>query len=185
MTTGAAVSVCVSMQGGATDKTIGTADAVVCLAASDKFLVVGRASGTVHRYTLPHISLTDKYVLRCRPQQLALNCDSTRMSIIDINGILSFFDLDTRKADVSGKVTVGEHLSYERKVPAVASALRIVVHVAVVALSCVMSATELMYVYFVGVGVAVSLAGHVGHDVGPGQSQAVRSHGEDPHVHLP
>jgi hypothetical protein len=38
------------------------------------------------------------------------------MSIIDINGILSFFDLDVRKPDASGKLVVGEHLSYERKV---------------------------------------------------------------------
>jgi hypothetical protein len=40
------------------------------------------------------------------------------MSIIDINGILSFFDLDTRKPDPSNpsKTIVGEHLSYERKV---------------------------------------------------------------------
>jgi WD repeat-containing protein 35 len=63
---------------GGSAKGMGTNDAIVCLAASDKYLVVGRASGTVHRYTLPHISLSDKYVLRCRPQQLALNCDSTR-----------------------------------------------------------------------------------------------------------
>jgi carbon-monoxide dehydrogenase medium subunit len=36
--------------------------------------------------------------------------------IIDINGILSFFDLDVRKPDATGKMVVGEHLSYERKV---------------------------------------------------------------------
>lgn len=42
----------------------------------------------------------------------------TSMSIIDINGILSFFDLDTRRPDPAnaGKTIVGEHLSYERKV---------------------------------------------------------------------
>ena len=39
------------------------------------------------------------------------------MSIIDINGILSFFDLDVRKPDATGKMVVGEHLAYERKVP--------------------------------------------------------------------
>jgi hypothetical protein len=43
------------------------------------------------------------------------------MSIIDINGILSFFDLDIRKPDGSGKLVVGEHLAYERKVSPVAS----------------------------------------------------------------
>ena len=40
------------------------------------------------------------------------------MSIIDINGILSFFDLDTRKPDPANpaKSIIGEHLAYERKV---------------------------------------------------------------------
>ena len=44
------------------------------------------------RYSLPHIALEHKYTLRCRPQTMAINCDS-RMSIIDNNGVLTFFDL--------------------------------------------------------------------------------------------
>lgn len=95
--------------------TVGTSDVISCLAATDRYLLVGRASGTVHRYTLPHISLTDKFVLRCRPAKLAVNCDNSRMAIIDINGILSFFDLDTKRTDASGAVVTGEHLEYERK----------------------------------------------------------------------
>mmetsp|Transcript_9052 Transcript_9052/g.14851 ORF Transcript_9052/g.14851 Transcript_9052/m.14851 type:complete len:1200 (+) Transcript_9052:114-3713(+) len=71
-----------------------TSDAIACVAASDKVLLVGRESGIVHRYTLPHISLENKFVLRCRPQLLAINCNSTRMSIIDINGVLTFFDME-------------------------------------------------------------------------------------------
>lgn len=45
---------------------------------------------------------------------LALNCNLTKMSIIDINGVLTFFDL-TAKATGGGANTVGEHLSFERK----------------------------------------------------------------------
>ena len=47
-----------------------------------------------------------------------MNCDSTRFSIIDINGVLSFYDLE---ADGQGQPTggikqgVGEHLMNERK----------------------------------------------------------------------
>ena len=33
-------------------------------------------------------------MVRCRPQLLGINCNATRMSIIDINGILTFFDFD-------------------------------------------------------------------------------------------
>lgn len=99
-----------------------TSDLISCICASDKYLIVGRESGTIFRYTLPHIALENKYVVRCRPQLLALNCTSTRMSIIDINGVLTFFDLDTRATPGAGGAIeggqssdLGEHLSFERK----------------------------------------------------------------------
>jgi len=71
--------------------TASTSDPICSVAASDKLLLVGRESGMVHQYSLPHLLLEGQYLLRCRPQVMALNCDSTRFSIIDINGILSFF----------------------------------------------------------------------------------------------
>lgn len=40
-----------------------------------------------------------------------MNCDSTKFSIIDINGVLSFYDL-TDNADGAG---TGQHLPMERK----------------------------------------------------------------------
>lgn len=48
-------------------------------------------------------------------QMLSLNCNLSKMSIIDINGVLTFFDL-TAKATGGGTNTVGEHLAFERKV---------------------------------------------------------------------
>ncbi|XP_074656125.1 WD repeat-containing protein 35-like isoform X2 [Tubulanus polymorphus] len=92
-----------------------TQDAICCIAASDKILVVGRESGTVNRYSMPMVQLTQKYVLSCRPHQLALNCTSSRMSIIDISGMLTFFDLDTKITDLDGQEVIGEHLKFERK----------------------------------------------------------------------
>ncbi len=74
--------------------------------------MVGRASGVVHRYSLPHLTVEGQHLLRCRPYMLALNCNASKMSIIDINGVLSFYDLTGR----SGSSTQGEHLSFERKV---------------------------------------------------------------------
>ncbi len=53
-------------------------------------------------------------MLRCRPQKLALNCDGSRVSIIDINGVLSFYDMEVSTND-DGTAS-GEHLGFERKV---------------------------------------------------------------------
>lgn len=75
--------------------------------------MIGRESGMVFQYTLPRVMLENKFQLRCRPQQLALNCTSSRMSIIDINGILSFYDLDVRTNEDG--TSEGEHLAFERK----------------------------------------------------------------------
>jgi hypothetical protein len=48
-----------------------------------------------------------------------MNCDSTKFSIIDINGILSFYDFEaagTNPAAARGAQQMkGEHLSTERK----------------------------------------------------------------------
>lgn len=48
-----------------------------------------------------------------------MNCDSTRFSIIDINGVLSFYDLeasgDPQVNQGMNMNTVGEHLAAERK----------------------------------------------------------------------
>ncbi|GAX81565.1 hypothetical protein CEUSTIGMA_g8993.t1 [Chlamydomonas eustigma] len=89
-----------------------TSDSISALCATENVLMVGRASGVVQRYSLPHLTPEGKHVLRCRPQMLALNCNQTKMSVIDINGVLSFFDL-TAKGGTPG--TQGEHLAFERK----------------------------------------------------------------------
>ena len=90
---------------------------VSAIAASDQFLMIGRVSGVVNRYSLPHLSMEGRHLLRCRPQLMSLNCNSTRMSIIDINGVLSFFDLTAAGESVGTGLmaTSGEHLQFERK----------------------------------------------------------------------
>ena len=61
-----------------------------------------------------------KHMLRCKPQALALNCNCTRLSIIDFHGVLSFYDLRAPPlqpgAQGGGVPTAGEHLAAERKV---------------------------------------------------------------------
>lgn len=90
-------------------------DAICSIVASQKHLLVARERGDLYRYTLPHIALDKKYKLRCRPQQMAINCDSTKLSIIDVAGMLSFFDMEARSTGPDGRTVDGEHLAYERK----------------------------------------------------------------------
>ena len=92
-----------------------TSDEIYCVTANQKYLIVGRESGTLHRYTLPHISLESQYMVRCVPHMVGINCDSTRLSIIDMTGILTFFDceaINSREANEpngGGMSSPGDH----------------------------------------------------------------------------
>lgn len=91
---------------------IGCMDPICSIAAGPDCVIIGRYSGTVLRYSLPYIQLENKLQLRCRPQQMHMNCDGSRFSIVDINGVLSFYDM--MNDDKTGQ-TQGEHLAIERK----------------------------------------------------------------------
>jgi WD repeat-containing protein 35 len=85
--------------------TAATNDPIACVCASASVLIVARSSGTVHKYALPHITLESKHVLKCRPELIALNCTNTRLSVIDINGILTLFDLvENTQSDAMSKL---------------------------------------------------------------------------------
>eukprot|EP01012_Entosiphon_sulcatum_P034864 TRINITY_DN4426_c0_g1_i1.p1 TRINITY_DN4426_c0_g1~~TRINITY_DN4426_c0_g1_i1.p1 ORF type:complete len:1254 (+),score=336.39 TRINITY_DN4426_c0_g1_i1:198-3764(+) len=91
-----------------------TNDAICAVCGSDKYLFVGRESGTVNMYSLPNTALVNKFVISCRPYQLALNCTSTRLSVIDINGALSFYRIGGPET-FSNSPKPGERLNFERK----------------------------------------------------------------------
>ncbi|XP_063186602.1 WD repeat-containing protein 35 isoform X4 [Chroicocephalus ridibundus] len=93
----------------------GTRDPICAITASDKMLLVGRESGTIQRYSLPSVALVQKYTLNCRAYQLSLNCNSSRVAIIDLSGVLTIFNLDTRVVDSTGQQVIGEQLKLERK----------------------------------------------------------------------
>uniref|UniRef100_A0A452VFJ2 WD repeat-containing protein 35 n=1 Tax=Ursus maritimus TaxID=29073 RepID=A0A452VFJ2_URSMA len=80
-----------------------------------KQMLIGRESGTIQRYSLPNVGLIQKYSLNCRAYQLSLNCNSSRLAVIDISGVLTFFDLDARVTDSTGQQVIGELLKLERK----------------------------------------------------------------------
>jgi WD repeat-containing protein 35 len=92
-----------------------TGGAICSVAASARYLLVGREGGVVHQYQLPSLVLENKFKLRCRPVQMRMNCDSTRFSVIDDANVLTFFDMEARTIGHMGSTTIGEHLSFERK----------------------------------------------------------------------
>ncbi|KAJ3613075.1 hypothetical protein NHX12_019331 [Muraenolepis orangiensis] len=79
-----------------------TRDPICCITATDKALLVGRESGTVHRYSLPHIALVQKYTLNNRAYHLSLNCNSSRLAVIDVSGVLTLLDVEARDSGPTG-----------------------------------------------------------------------------------
>ncbi|XP_023129975.2 WD repeat-containing protein 35 isoform X1 [Amphiprion ocellaris] len=95
-----------------------TRDSICCITATDKTLIVGRESGTIHRYSLPNVVLIQKYTLNNRAYYLSLNCNSSRLAIIDIAGVLTLLDLEVRAAtdDRTGnQASAGDPSKFERK----------------------------------------------------------------------
>lgn len=99
-----------------------TQDPIACICATEQCLLVARESGVVQRYALPHLALEARFTIRCRPQVIAANCESTRMSVIDINGVLLLFDIEVKSNSsfedvkpVSPEDGPGKQLDFERK----------------------------------------------------------------------
>lgn len=70
-----------------------TVDPICCVAISESLLLVGRESGIVHEYSVPNVALRNRHTLSHRPNKIAINCNSSRASIIDSGGILTTIDL--------------------------------------------------------------------------------------------
>lgn len=95
-----------------------TQDTICCMAMNEDVLMVGRESGILQKYVLPRVALEAKFTLECRPDSIALNCDASRVSIIDISGLMTLFDTTTEnKNPETGEVlSVGAHIpGFERK----------------------------------------------------------------------
>ena len=87
-----------------------TNDPICCITASEKTLLIARESGSLQRYALPSVALVNRYNISSRPHQLALNCNTTMLSVIDVTGLLQFLDLDGSRGGSEGDL-----LKFERK----------------------------------------------------------------------
>ncbi len=53
---------------------------------SGDVVMIGRESGNVYQYAMPRCTLEAKHNIMCRPYKIALNCDASRLAIIDLDG---------------------------------------------------------------------------------------------------
>jgi len=84
-------------------------DPIVSLSCSEETFVVSRQSGTVQKYTLPHITVEARMMLKVQPYVTSVNCNGTILSVIDVNGILSFFDMEWQQGGCQGRALETEY----------------------------------------------------------------------------
>ncbi|CAM9261361.1 unnamed protein product, partial [Hapterophycus canaliculatus] len=82
--------------GFAADEDEGSSNPITAVAVSESCLLLGREDGTICRYTLPHISLENRYTIRSKPQHMALNSNSSLVAVIDAAGVLTVQDLEAK-----------------------------------------------------------------------------------------
>lgn len=92
-----------------------TQDPICSICASDKIVIVARESGTIHKYSFPNLELIQRYAVAYEPKRMSLNCNSSRLAIINTGGMLTIFDLNARVTDENGQEVIGEQLRFERK----------------------------------------------------------------------
>ncbi|KAI1284858.1 WD repeat-containing protein 35 [Halotydeus destructor] len=88
-------------------------DPISCLAVSEKILVIGLKTGKFEVYLLPQVTLLQSFGLGCKPHKLALNCDSSKLAIIETSAIAVLYDLEAQ--DKGAKQEPGKLLAFEKK----------------------------------------------------------------------
>ncbi|VVC39444.1 WD40-repeat-containing domain,WD repeat protein 35,WD40/YVTN repeat-like-containing [Cinara cedri] len=69
-----------------------TKDHITCITASDQYLLIGRESCALQKYSLPQVVLVERKILPTKPYKLALNSNSKRLAVIDSTGVLTLID---------------------------------------------------------------------------------------------
>jgi WD repeat-containing protein 35 len=71
---------------------------ITCVAISERYLVVGRKSGIITRFTMPHHTLENEYSTlgNAEPFRIELSCLASKLGIIDVAGVFTIIDLNAR-----------------------------------------------------------------------------------------
>ena len=66
---------------------------------------------------MPRIAKEGKYILKCRPQTMAINCNSTKFAVIDMNAVLYLYDMQPSSSPSSTTTdsTGGERMKFDRR----------------------------------------------------------------------
>ncbi|KAJ3193848.1 WD repeat-containing protein 35 [Irineochytrium annulatum] len=97
-----------------------TSDPILSITASETVLIIGRQSGALVQLSIPNLQVESKYQTPLRPFAISLNCNSTRLAILDSTGLLKLFEL-AKKGNLvistgAAKVDAeGKFLEFERK----------------------------------------------------------------------
>lgn len=71
------------------DNTKQSEDIICAVAVNEQMLIIGRESGVLRRFTLPHITEEPKLFWKPLPLIIGINSDCTRLGMIDITGVLN------------------------------------------------------------------------------------------------
>jgi WD repeat-containing protein 35 len=82
------------------DNTKETEDPICGMAVREHLLIVGRESGVLRRFTLPHITEEAKLFWKPVPTLIGINCDCTRLALVDISGVLNLLEINAQGGNV-------------------------------------------------------------------------------------
>jgi WD repeat-containing protein 35 len=91
-----------------------TNDPIVSIAASESTLVVARASGEIHQYTLPTLTLENKFNAPIIPSSIALNSNSSKISLLDRSGQFRIMQLEAKTSSPTRLTPAQVNSSSER-----------------------------------------------------------------------
>ncbi|KAJ3028245.1 UNVERIFIED_CONTAM: WD repeat-containing protein 35 [Siphonaria sp. JEL0065] len=120
---GEAINVEIPLLNIETSKNRGTVDPITAITASDSLLVIARQSGSFLQIALQSLSLETKYAIPMRTQFISLNCNSTRLAMLDVSGVLKLLELGKRNTGgntgnyiaANSVVEGGKLFEFERK----------------------------------------------------------------------
>ena len=69
-------------------------DSISCITASEKNLLVAHQSGVINQFLLPNAVRVHQIQMDCIPYRLALNRNSSKLSLIDKSSKLYIYDFD-------------------------------------------------------------------------------------------
>uniref|UniRef100_A0A1Y1LSD8 Uncharacterized protein n=1 Tax=Photinus pyralis TaxID=7054 RepID=A0A1Y1LSD8_PHOPY len=86
-------------------------DPICAIALSERYLLIAKESGTIKQYVVPHVVIVKTFNLTTRAHRMFINCNSTRLSLIDMTGLLTVLDI----SEASFHHSDSENTRLERK----------------------------------------------------------------------